>query len=786
MVSKALDESVSGTKVTTTTESIRSAGLAASWSAGLLAVLCLLGFATMAAVAQINQPAAQSSGNVVVLYSFGENLPSYEEFGPALRKALANTGVPNETIFFEYLDLSRNTSPEYRRQMIELLRSKFAGRKVDLVVTVHGLALDFLLTDAKDVFPDQPVVAIAGPRILALTDTRHRIALRSMGMDFQGNVDLALKLFPDARQIIFVSGVGGEDKQREQEARNAFAASPDRVAIEYTSDLSLEQLLALVAAPPPHSVILYSSVYADGSGRAFIPTEVAKRVARVANAPVLGMFDTVLGNGVLGGSMVNYASEGAEAAKLVHDILQGQVTLREPVTSFNTPKVPMFDERALQRWGISEHSLPDGSLIVNQRPSLWRDFRAAVVAAVAFGFLQLTLILALLAQIRRKSAAQAALRESEERFRVLVEYAPEAIVVLDLQRMQLVEVNTNAVRLFGCERKELMSKGVLPFYPEKQPDGLPPATTFLPYAERALAGEQVVVERAIHNGRGEDLICETRLARLPSANRKLIRASFLDITHRKQAEEKLRLAKEAAETANATKSEFLAHMSHEIRTPLNGMLGMTDLALDTELTAEQREYLRIAKSSGQSLLVVINDILDFSRVEAGKLDLSPVEFSLEDCFGDVLKALAPAAEEKGLELACTLAQDVPARIIADPERLRQVVQNLINNALKFTAHGKIVVEVESLPLKEHQAEIHISVSDSGIGIPSDKLDSIFDPFIQADCSTSRRYGGTGLGLAICSRLAKMMSGEVWAESTVGEGSTFHFTACVGLAALRSR
>jgi signal transduction histidine kinase len=207
---------------------------------------------------------------------------------------------------------------------------------------------------------------------------------------------------------------------------------------------------------------------------------------------------------------------------------------------------------------------------------------------------------------------------------------------------------------------------------------------------------------------------------------------------------------------------------------------MTDLALDTDLTAEQHEYLRIARSSGQSLLIVINDILDFSKVEAGKLDLCPVEFSLPDCLGDLMKALAPVAEEKVLELACHFVREMPPRIVADPTRLRQVVENLVNNALKFTAHGKVAVEVESQPVKEHEAEIHISVTDSGIGIAPDKLDTIFDPFIQADSSTSRRYGGTGLGLAICLRLARLMGGEVWAESTVGEGSTFHFTARVGV------
>jgi two-component system sensor histidine kinase/response regulator len=296
-------------------------------------------------------------------------------------------------------------------------------------------------------------------------------------------------------------------------------------------------------------------------------------------------------------------------------------------------------------------------------------------------------------------------------------------------------------------------------------------------------GEDFHAEYRLRTQSGDWLWIATRgrvVTRDDQGNATRVVGTHRNVTERKGWELELLRAKEAAESASRAKSDFLANMSHEIRTPMNGIIGMTELALDTQLDAEQRGYLQTVKSSADALLGIINDILDFSKIEAGKLELENIEFSLPAVIGDTFKALALRGHQKGLELVFGIDPDTPQVLHGDPNRLRQVLMNLLGNAIKFTETGEVEVKARAISREGTLVSIEIEVRDTGIGIAPEKQAEVFDAFSQADTSTTRRYGGTGLGLAICRKLVELMHGRIWLASEPGKGSSFHFSFEAGV------
>ena len=376
-------------------------------------------------------------------------------------------------------------------------------------------------------------------------------------------------------------------------------------------------------------------------------------------------------------------------------------------------------------------------------------------------------------EVNERGRAENALSEERRILRSLIDNVPDFMYVKDSQS-RFVVANSSMARSMGVSSPEqLLKRTDFDFYPHEI------AERYLRDEQNVMRSQQALLNREEEcvNGKGERISLLTTKVPLLDEHGVAIGIAGIgrDITKRREAEIEMLRARQAAEAASRAKSEFLANMSHEIRTPLNGILGMTELALDTELTAEQRDYLQTVKLSSDALLTVINDILDFSKIEAGKIDLELMDFNLRDCLESTLKTLAVRADEKRLELLCEIAPQVPEVVGGDSSRLRQIVTNLIGNAIKFTEKGEVSLKVQPEGAAGETRMLHFVVSDTGIGVPPDKQKLIFDPFAQADSSTTRRYGGTGLGLTITARLVAMMGGKIWVESQVGRGSQFHFT-----------
>jgi PAS domain S-box-containing protein len=384
-------------------------------------------------------------------------------------------------------------------------------------------------------------------------------------------------------------------------------------------------------------------------------------------------------------------------------------------------------------------------------------------------------------EVVERTLAERSLEERTAFLNSLIDNSPVAIVALDSED-KVRTSNPAFETLFRYRHEDIIGRRIIDLVttPEIRSE-------IDVNKERLLRGEinHVVTRRK----RSDGTLVDVEAYSVPLRTGGLITGALVlyqDVTARKQAEEALLQAKEEAEAANRAKSEFLANMSHEIRTPMNGIIGMTELAMGTDLTTEQREYLGMVKTSADSLLTLINDILDFSKIEAGKVDLDLVDFSFHQSLGETLRVLALRAQQKGLELAWRVGPGVPERVKGDMGRLRQVLVNLIGNAVKFTERGEVVVDVQKEAEDASGVLLHFRVRDTGIGIPKDKLEMIFDAFTQADSSTTRQYGGTGLGLAITSRLVTVMGGRVWVDSEPGQGSTFHFTSRFGFADSQDR
>jgi PAS domain S-box-containing protein len=402
----------------------------------------------------------------------------------------------------------------------------------------------------------------------------------------------------------------------------------------------------------------------------------------------------------------------------------------------------------------------------------WQDHRMIIIAVLAGLLVFCATALATLLLKQRLFVQRLELVANERRYRLLFERSPVGVFRTTLDG-RILEINEAGAKIFGyASRMEFRAQNASELYFDP--------TQRLQMIERLKAEKHITnAEACLRRKDGVPVWVLQNMTIVESESEgPTLEGTLMDITARKRAEAELKKAKEISEAASRAKGEFMAMMSHEIRTPMNGILGMTELVLDTELTAEQRDNLGLVKLSAESLLSIINDILDFSKIEAGRFAIESVPFDLRKNLGDTMNAFSLRARQKDLRLVHSVQSEIPENLTGDPGRIRQVLVNLIGNALKFTEQGEISVQVEKERQEGRSIRLHFVIRDTGRGISSEMRKKIFEPFTQEDGSMSRNYGGTGLGLTISKRLVEKMGGTIWLESESGKGSTFHF--CVEL------
>ena len=756
----------------------------------LLLILC----AAAAAPALAASAAPPHRGQrVLVLNAYDYGRAGVESYTRTYVAALAAAGLSSEDIMVEHLNLNTQGDPALRNEMRDLLLLRYTqmmGRKADLIIAMQQPALDFLLSDLAPLARGVPVLAINTSGKALPVGSPLAIWQQKANVDFPGTLAQAMALFPETKTIVMAVGASEADQALKRSMQQAAQAWQGIVFMEYLDGLTLAQMRAKVAHLPADTLLVVGNVNRDVAGAIATPVQFAGELARLANVPAFGMYNTNVGKGILGGSILHIEGAAQQVAQMSLAVLAGKAPAAPGALLPPVRPVPMYDWEQLQRWDADISQLPPDTLFFNRPPQLWHEHRAAVLLAAGVFIVMAGLLSALLLQRRRLRRAESEARESEQRFRILVEHAPEAIVVYDLDQDRFIDANSSAQRMLGMSREALLARGPFDLYTGEQPDGLPLGLMMEEHLRRAMLGEPILVERNVRRADGSIFPCEVRLVRLPMEGRRLVRSGIVDISERKQSEQELlgyrdhleelvqqrtaalSVAVTEAESANRAKSVFLANMSHELRTPLNSVIGFSQMMADSSsMFEEEKHNLAIINRAGHHLLTLINDILELSKIEAGRMQLQTGPVDLNGLLDEVLEMVRMRSSDQGIALQLERS-GVPPLVRLDGAKLRQVLLNLLSNALKFIEQGSVTLSLACQAAEDGQMALAFAVRDTGSGIAQADLERIFEPFVQADSAVAQ--AGTGLGLTISREFVRLMGGELRVDSTLGAGSVFRF------------
>ena len=747
------------------------------------------------------------SYKVLVLHSYHQGYEWTDHIDRGMHEELERQLHDRYELFVEYMDTKRYTPDQIYPVLANVYRHKYAKTRFDLILTSDDNALEFLLKYGDDLFPDAKRT-FCGVNDYDLADKAHARGITGVldVKDIRGTLEAALALNPKARNVAVIAGASTTAAVLLAQFREVESRFEEQVRFTVLDNLPVPELERRLRELPRDSVILLLSLFSTRDGALFTLQSSVDFISKASDRPIFILNDNYLGSGVVGGSVINGDMQGELAVKTGIKLLEGEsphdiMPLSADITT------PMFDHEAMVRFGINEADLPIGSVVINRPVSTYEEYKGIIWATSLIILAQCLTIIALILNRVRRSRAEEALRVSEEKYRKIFETANEGICVFDNQ-LKVVTVNLTMARMLGYEKpEELINRpSSVVIHPDEMEDHLARFASrtqgvFSNYTRRlrhrdgstiwtTISGSPLFDEKRQFAGSFGMItdITDLHLAqealrqayeemeqRVVDRTRQLQETNSrleVEVHMRKEAEAAHLMAKELAESASRAKSEFLANMSHEIRTPINAVIGMAHLLKRTQLTPGQKDYLKKLTLSAHTLLGVINDILDLSKVEAGMLSLENVHFQFDQVIEQVATLMAPKAAEKQLEFLISVSDQVPAGLVGDPLRLTQILMNLCNNAIKFTEDGEVVLAVEETERSEGQVRLLFSVKDTGIGIKEDQLPALFQPFTQADASTTRKYGGTGLGLSLCSQLSEMMGGAIGVESTFGEGSMF--------------
>ncbi|MEZ7197261.1 ATP-binding protein [Pseudodesulfovibrio karagichevae] len=683
----------------------------------------------------------------------------------------------------EYMDSKRFGSPENTRAFRAMLADKLARLpRYDIILTADDNALRFAVANRKDLFPDVPVVFFGvNDQVLAHAqghDDNFTGVIEAVSME--GTLRVIFRLQPKVRTVYAVvdgTPSGGADLLTYLSKRPLF---PDRkLAVLSLTDLTWAELAGRTRALGPEDALLLLSAYRDAAGEPVPFEEGLKRILGNTAVPVYDLWEHGLGLGAIGGKIVSHFDQGRRAASMALDILGGTPVRDIPVVEGTEANRYVFDYRVLKRFHIDPDDLPEDSRILNQPGSLWRAHRLGLPLGMGTLVVLAVLVFLLLAYVSRLRRARIGLRESEERLQTSLEATSDGLWDWSLENDN-VYFSPGYYTMLGYE------PGAFPpayeswlelLHPDDRDRAADVVTTHVQ------SGEEFRIEFRLRNSEGgwTWVMARGKAIEWTRDGRALrVVGTHTDINDRKLFEERLVKAKEAAETANRVKDEFIANISHEVRTPLNGVMGMLQLMQTSGLNDEQRDYVDTALHSSRNLLRVLNDLLDFSKIQAGKLDIREAPFDLAGLVEESLDFFKLQAGDKALELRADIDPSARKHYLGDAGRIRQIFFNLVGNAVKFTDRGAITVEACELWHPEPgRKRLLFTVRDTGIGIAEMDLSRIFAPFAQVDGSLTRTYQGTGLGLPIVRKLVDLMGGNCEVESEPGKGTSIRFFLVVG-------